>query len=421
MRGTDKDYYEILGVPRNATIDEIKAAYRRLAKKYHPDVAENKEEAERIFREINEAYQVLSDPEKRRLYDMYGKSAFTNNYQTSSSGSHSYGYSWDPFGDVFSDAFSEMLFDFIESVFSSSFTGSRSRKAYTPDFSYMTKEDIFQYLKSKLPPIHGEPINLKVKVTLEEVLSGTKKKLTYKRKVRCPVCGGVGFSPDAIEICPTCKGRGVITTRKVTPFGTIVTESRCPECGGSGVTLKSLCPRCKGQRFIDEKEEIEVEIPPGVKDGDLIEIPGKGDEGALGGEDGSLLVRVEYEPHPIFKVRWPNLVLDLTISYPEAVLGTSLEVPTIDGGYVTVKIPPRTHHGDEIRIPEKGLPKGKNQRARGDLIIKVQIDIPDKLSQDQRKLLEKMRELFLPKRRHPAIKTQGNRSKKGFFNWLRRS
>jgi molecular chaperone DnaJ len=337
-----KDYYEILGVPRNATQEEIKKAYRRLARKYHPDFNKDPSAQER-FKEINEAYQVLSDPEKRRLYDQYGHAAF------SAQG-----------GEGFSqEVFSTNIGDILEEVFKGF--------GFEDIFERATRERRRVYRK----PIKGEDIYYTAQITLEEAFKGTTLRIHLVREISCDVCQGTGYDLSKGEkMCPTCGGRGEVYQRQF--FITI--SQTCPTCGGEGV-VREICSKCKGKGSIPLREEFTVRIPAGVDNGSKILFEGKGHAGKNGGPYGDLYVIVKVLPHKVFERKGDNLYVDVNVKFTEAVLGTEIEVPTLSGESIKVKVPAGTKDGDVIRVPEQGMPKLRGT-GRGDLFVRVHIDVP---------------------------------------------
>lgn len=359
-----RDYYEVLGIPRNATQEEIKKAYRRLARKYHPDF--NKDpDAQEKFKEINEAYQVLSDPEKRKLYDQYGHSAF----------------SAQPGGE----AYQEVIFQNMGDLFEELFKG----------FGF---EDIFEKAsrgrrREAKRPIKGEDIYYTVELTLEEAYRGTVISIPLVREVVCAVCGGSGYDKSKGEkVCPTCGGRGEVVHRQF--FMTIA--QTCSTCGGEGV-IRESCPTCRGRGTIPQKEEVKVRIPAGVDTGSKILAEGKGNAGMFGGPSGDLIITVKVKPHPIFERRGNNLYVDVNLKLTEAVLGAELEVPTLEGKNLKVKVPSAVKDGDTIRVEGYGMPKLMSE-GKGDLFVRVHIDVPkigfmDKLFGDGRKIKQLLEEL----------------------------
>lgn len=356
-----KDYYEILGVSKNATIEEIKAAYRVLAKKYHPDIAENKEEAEKKFREINEAYQVLSDPEKRKNYDKYGTSdpsSTSYNYSKTS-------YSANDIFDLFSDLFGEFVFE------------SRTSKDY--------KDYLFK-------PVKGQDIKLTLEITLEDAYFGVNKKVSVLVKKACEVCQGLGFLKEDITKCKVCNGTGQVSYKTKSFFGTILTSHICPQCSGYGFTVDKNCYKCKGNKYIENQEEIVINVPKGVDNNDILIIPNKGHEGLNGGKNGDLYVYIKILEHPFLKRKGNDLYTTVPINFIDAILGTKIKVPTIEG-FIDLEIPPGTQPNKEFVIQNHGMPI-KDSTKKGNLIVKIDLKIPEKLTNEQRKALEDIKHLF---------------------------
>lgn len=356
-----KDYYEILGVSKNATEEEIKAAYRRLAKIYHPDVAQNKEEAEKKFKEINEAFQVLIDPEKRKLYDKYGtiENIPTANYRTSSV---------DIF-DIFSDIFDDFIFG----------TTKERYKQYSP-------------LDELYKPQRGRDITFNLEITLEDAYFGKKQKIKIPYKKVCPTCGGIGFKKEDLVRCEKCKGTGQVSYKTRSVWGTVVSTFTCDQCNGWGYIPKNVCQTCQGNRFIAAEKEIEIEIPKGVEDGEILLIQGEGNEGLNGGRNGDLYIKINIQEHPFLKRKNGNLIVEYPLSFIDAVLGATIKVPHING-YIEVNVPAGTQPGEEIIIKNQGMPI-KNSSKKGDLIVKIKVVIPKKLSYEQIKALESIKHLF---------------------------
>ncbi len=348
-----KDYYEILGVPRNASQKEIEEAYRRLAIQYHPDrhPSEKKEEMREKFKEISEAYAVLSDPNKRKQYDMYGHAGIDSSYTQEDI------FSGVDFGSVFRD----IGFD---SVF----------------------EDLFDFFGVKTQrrgPQRGADIEIPVTITLEEAYKGTEKQISFYHTVVCPVCKGSGAKPGTSKkVCPKCKGQGSIVYSR----GFFTFKETCPRCKGSGEIVDIPCERCGGHGKIKQQESIVVKIPAGVDNGTSIRVKGKGEAGVEGGSSGDLYVTVRIQPHPVFVRQGDDLVCKIEISYPVAVLGGEVEVPTIDGSKIKMAVPQGTQPGKVFRIKGKGMPDLHTGR-KGDLYIEVSIQVPSKLNERQRTAL----------------------------------
>ncbi len=366
MPSTKKDYYEILGVPRNASQEEIKRAYRRLARKYHPDINKSPEAKEK-FKEINEAYQVLSDPEKRKMYDMYGHAAFESTQQQQATHTTHVSDLEEILRDFFEGGFG---FDF-DTIFERATRSRRERRR----------------------PLRGEDIHRTVEVSLEEAFRGVTTEVTVYREVECEACGGTGYDRSVgVRTCPTCGGRGQVVQRQF-----IITISQtCPTCRGDGV-IRERCRVCGGGGTVQRSEEIKVRIPPGVDTGSRLVVEGKGHVGRFGGPPGNLYIQVKVRPHRVFQREGDDLYVDVNLTFPEAVLGTEIEVPTLSGNKVRVKIPPGTKHGEVVRVKGEGMPRLKGS-GRGDLLVRVNIDVPrigvlDKVVGDGRKLEKLLKEL----------------------------
>lgn len=352
-----RDYYEVLGVSKNATADELKKAYRKLALQYHPDRNPGNKEAEEKFKEAAEAYEVLSNPEKRQRYDQFGFA------DMSGQGYSGQGMSMD---DIFSQ-FGDLFADFgLGSIFGSSFGGS-SRSG-------------------RVAREHGSNIRVKVKLNLQEIEKGVKKKIKVNKYVTCDHCHGSGSENGETETCPTCKGRGQVVQTVNSIFGQMQTASTCPQCGGTGKTIKNKCTHCHGDGIVKGEEVIEIDIPAGVGEGMQLTLRGKGGAGPHNGVSGDLLVLIEEEAHPDFERDGSNLIYNLFISVTDAILGTDAEVPTVSGK-VRIKIAPGTQSGKVLRLRGKGLPN-VNSYGTGDLLVNVNVWIPKKVSKEEEKILQ---------------------------------
>ncbi|RME13555.1 MAG: molecular chaperone DnaJ, partial [Aquificota bacterium] len=334
-----------------------------LARQYHPDF--NKDpKAQEKFKEINEAYQVLSDPEKRKLYDQYGHSAFT------AQGAEQYqDVVFQNVGDLFEELFRGFGF---EDIFERATRGRR---------------------REQRRPAKGEDIYHTVDLSLEEAYRGTVVSIPLVREVACDACGGSGYDRSKGEkVCPTCGGRGEVVQRQF--FMTIA--QTCPTCRGEGV-IRETCPKCRGRGTLPQREEVKVKIPPGVDTGSKILAEGKGNAGMFGGPPGDLIITVRIKPHPVFERRGNNLYVDVNIKLTEAVLGAELDVPTLEGNTVRVKVPAGVREGDTIRVEGYGMPRLMSE-GRGDLFVRVHIDVPklgfmDKLFGDGKKIKQLLEEL----------------------------
>lgn len=364
-----KDYYEILGVSRTATLEEIKAAYRKLAMKYHPDKNPGDKAAEEKFKEVTEAYEVLSNPEKRQKYDRFGHDGLK---------AGAGGFDFD-----FSDPFSifEEVFGFGD-IFGSRRRGQRGTRQ-----------------------TRGRDLQIKLKLTLEEIATGVTKKIKINRLIPCETCGGSGAKPGSRpHACPTCGGTGEIRQVSQSIFGRMINVSTCPRCRGQGTLIGEPCPECRGEGLIRGEETVEVTIPPGVSTGNYLTVQGKGNSGPRGGPAGDLIVVIEEEEHPLFVRHGNDLIYDLYISYPQAVMGTDVEIPTVEleengkelpasnlNRYKKVKIhiPPGTQPGKVFRIRGKGVQE-LNSYHRGDLLVQVKVWVPTKVSPREKELLEEL-------------------------------
>lgn len=374
---TKRDYYEILGVSRNATKEEIKKAYRRLALKYHPDRNPGDKEAEEKFKEAAEAYEVLSDDQKRAIYDRYGHEGLKN----------SGGYTdFHDINDIFS-AFSDLFDDFFGGGFRSSQRTSRTRRAGK----------------------RGSDLKITIKLTLKDIRDGIKKKkIKLKKKVKCPECGGTGGTYDT---CPTCRGTGYVYQRVQSFWGEIHRTTVCPTCNGEGKILKQACKVCNGTGVVDGEEIITIDIPPGVTGDMQMTLRGKGNAGERGGLSGDLIINFEEVPHPYLKRQGINLIYDLTLSIPQAVLGTTVSIPTIDDE-IKLKIDPGIQPGKILRLKGKGLPEYGTNKL-GDLLVKVNIFVPKNISSSEKKLMQQLLDSpnFQPKQKQGFFdKIFGSRS-----------
>ena len=359
-----RDYYEVLGVSKNATPEELKKAYRKLALQYHPDRNPGDKEAEEKFKEAAEAYEVLSNPEKRQRYDQFGFAGMSG-----AGGYGGQGMSMDDIFSHFGDIFADFgLGDLFGGGFRSGFSGG-SRSGGTP------RE-------------RGGNIRVKVKMNLQEIEKGAKKKIKVSKYVPCNHCHGSGSADGSTDTCPTCKGRGQVVRTVNSFLGQMQTASVCPTCGGSGTVIKNKCSHCHGDGIVKGEEIIEIDIPAGVGDGMQLTLRGKGGAGPHNGINGDLYVLIEEEAHPDFERDGSNLIYSLFITVPEAILGTDAEVPTVSGK-VRVKIAPGTQSGKVLRLRGKGLPN-VNGYGNGDLLVYVNVWIPKKVSKDDEKLLQEL-------------------------------
>ena len=352
---TKRDYYEILGVARDAPVDEVKKAYRKLAMQYHPD--RNKAAgAEERFKEISEAYAVLSDAEKRRIYDQLGHAGFDQRYQTEE--------------DIFRGAdFSEFGFD-LGSIFRTIFGGGGFGG-----------------------PVRGRDLIAELDITLEDVAKGAEKEVRVSRLEACDACGGTGARPGTrARRCATCAGRGQVAATMRTPFGIVQTARPCPECGGRGETIAEPDPACRGQGRVARARTLSVSVPAGVPEGGTLRMRGEGEAGPEGAPPGDLYVRVRVRKHAVFTREGDDLHVVVPLSFSQAALGDEAEVPLLDGRKDTLHLPPGTQSGEVFRLRGRGLPALGGAR-KGDIVATVRVYTPQKLSAEERALFEQLAKL----------------------------
>ena len=360
-----RDYYEVLGVEKNASADEIKKAYRKKAIQYHPDRNPGDKEAEEKFKEAAEAYEVLSNPDKRARYDQFGHAGV--------SGAAGNG---GPFGG-FSGG---MSMDDIFSMFGDIF-GGHGRFGGFGGFGGGSSSQQRRY--------RGSDLRVKVKLTLKEISTGVEKKFKLKKYVPCPHCHGSGAEgTGGVETCPTCKGTGSVIRNQQTILGTMQTRTTCPTCGGEGHIIKNKCKECGGEGIVYGEEVVTVKIPKGVAEGMQLSMSGKGNAGKHNGVAGDLLILIEEEPDKELIRDENDLIYNLLLNFPTAALGGTVEIPTIDGR-VKVKIEPGTQPGKVLRLRNKGLPS-VNGYGTGDLLVNVSIYVPETLSKEEKKMLEEL-------------------------------
>lgn len=353
-----RDYYETLGVSKGASDDEIKKAYRREAKKCHPDLHPGDKEAEARFKEINEAYGVLSDAEKKARYDQYGHAGVDPNYGAGGGG---FGGDFDgfDFGDIFSDIFG-------------GFGGGGARRRNSP--------------------VRGRDTRQVIDITFEEAAFGCKKKLTLTQQEKCHTCGGSGAKPGTQPVtCKKCGGSGQVRTQTRTPLGYMTNVTTCPDCHGTGSIVSDPCRDCHGTGKVRKTKTIEIDIPAGIDNGQTMQLAGKGEPGERGGPSGDLLITVRVKPHQMFRREGYDVYIDLPITFVDAAIGATVKVPTLDG-LVEYDIPEGTQPGSVFRLRGKGIPyiRGKN---RGDEYVTVDVEVPKGLSAKQKELLKEFEAL----------------------------
>lgn len=359
MAESKRDYYEVLGVGRDADDAAIKKAYRALAKKYHPDMNPGDADAEKKFKEASEAYAVLSDPDKRRQYDQFGHAAFEGG-AGGAGGFGGFDFNGADFSDIFGDIFGDLF-------------GGGGRRGG----------------RANNGPMKGSNIRKSIRITFEEAVFGCEKELDLVLKDPCSTCNGTGAKPGtAPETCPKCGGKGQVVYTSQSFFGTVQNVQTCPNCGGSGKVIKEKCTSCSGTGFTSSRKKIQVSIPAGIDNGQSVRIREKGEPGANGGPRGDLLVEVNVSRHPIFQRQDMHIFSTVPISFAQAALGGDVRVPTVDGDVIyTVK--PGTKTDTKVRLKGKGIPSLRNAQVRGDHYVTLVIQTPEKLSAEAKEALRK--------------------------------
>ena len=383
-----RDYYEVLGIGKNATDAEIKSAYRKLAKKYHPDLNPGDKEAEEKFKEVNEANDVLSDPQKRQRYDQFGFAGVDPNYAAANGGGAGGcggGFGGVDLGDIFGDIFGGGF----GGGFSGFGGGSSTRTANAPR--------------------KGHDIQASVILTFEEAAHGCSKKITINRQDTCPDCGGTGAAKGTSpETCPDCGGRGYVVTQQRTPFGVMQSQQPCSHCGGRGTIIRNPCKTCRGTGKTAARKSLEINIPAGIDDDQNIALRGQGDAGSNGGPAGDVIVHVTVKADPMFERDGYDVTIHVPITFSQAVLGDDVEVPTVDGRIVQ-HIPEGTQSGTKFRLRGQGI-QYLNGRGRGDQYVIVDVEIPKKVTRAQREALKAFED---------SMKEDNYEKRKGFFKNLR--
>ena len=357
MAEQKRDYYEVLGVSRGASEAEIKKAYRKLAKENHPDLHPGDKEAEARFKEVNEAYEVLSDADKKARYDQYGHAGVDPNF--GAGGGFDGSFDFGDLGDIFG------------SFFGGGFGGGRRTNPNAPQ--------------------RGESIRLSLAISFEEAAFGCEKSVTVERMETCETCHGNGCAPGSTpEVCPECHGTGTVQVRRQTPMGVFATSSPCTRCGGKGKIIHQPCKDCHGTGAVRKRKTIQASIPAGIDNGQTISIRGQGNAGKNGGPAGDLLITITVRPHELFRREGTSVLCEAPITFAQAVLGAELEIPTIDGK-VKYELPEGTQSGTTVRLKGKGIP-ALNGRGRGDQYVTVYIETPRNLNKEQKEALKKFAE-----------------------------
>ena len=389
MAESKRDYYEVLGVSKDADDAALKKAYRVLAKKYHPDMNPGDAEAEKKFKEASEAYAILSDPEKRRQYDQFGHSAFEGG-AGGPGGFGGFDFNSADFGDIFGDIFGDL------------FGGRRGGRSNGP--------------------MKGANIRKSIRISFEEAVFGCDKELEVVLKDSCTACNGSGAKPGTSpETCPKCGGKGQVVYTQQSFFGTVQNVQTCPNCGGSGHVIKEKCPSCSGTGYTSSRKKIQVSVPAGIDHGQSVRIREKGEPGVNGGPRGDLLVEDNVARHPIFQRQDVHIFSTVPISFAQAALGADIRVATVDGD-VIYTVRPGTKTDTKVRLKGKGVPSLRNPQVRGDHYVTLVIQTPDKLSAEAKEALRKFDALAgntLNQETAPDESKKGRRKGKGFMDKMK--
>ena len=390
MAEQKRDYYEVLGVDKNADDAALKKAYRALAKKYHPDMNPGDKEAEKKFKEASEAYAVLSDPEKRRQYDQFGHAAFDGG-AGGAGGFGGFDFNGADFGDIFGDIFGDL------------FGGRRGSAG------------------ARSGPMKGANLRTSVRITFEEAVFGTEKEIELTVKEECKTCHGTGAKPGTSpETCPKCGGKGQVVFTQQSFFGTVRNVQACPDCGGTGKIIKEKCTDCHGSGFVPMKKRFAVTIPAGIDNGQCKRLAGQGEPGINGGPRGDVLVEVIVGQHPIFQRQDTNIYSTVPVSFAVAALGGEVVIDTVDGK-VIYDVKAGTQTDTKVRLKGKGVPSLRNRNVRGDHYVTLVVQTPEHLSAEAKELLRKFDEatedsLHAAERINSGEAPHKEKKKRGFFN-----
>ena len=388
MAETKREYYEVLGVSKDADEATLKKAYRQVAKKYHPDMNPGDAEAEKKFKEASEAYAILSDPEKRRQYDQFGHAAFEGGGAGGAGGFGGFDFGGADFSDIFGDIFGDLF-------------GGGGRRG-----------------RASQGPMKGANIRKSVRITFEEAVSGCEKELEVVLKDPCSKCNGTGAKPGTSpETCPKCGGKGQVVYTQQSFFGTVQNVQTCPDCQGTGKIVREKCPDCQGTGYVASKKKIAVSIPAGIDIGQSVRIREKGEPGINGGPRGDLLVEVTVSRHPIFQRQDMHIFSTVPISFAQAALGADVRIKTVDGDVIyTVK--PGTKTDTKVRLRGKGVPSIRNAQVRGDHYVTLVIQTPEHLSAEAKEALRKFDELSGNSLNQATAdgETKTTKKKKGFMD-----
>ena len=376
-----RDYYEVLGVSKSASDSELKSAYRKLAKKYHPDMNPGDKEADAKFKEASEAYSVLSDPDKRRQYDQFGHAAFEGG---AGGGAGGFDFNGMDMGDIFGDIFGDF------------FGGGRSRAQNNG-------------------PMKGQNLHHTIRITFEEACFGTEKELDLPLQDECESCHGTGAKAGTTpETCSKCGGKGQVVYTQQSLFGMVRNVQTCPDCRGTGKIIRDKCPDCHGSGYITRKRKISVTVPAGIDNGQSIRIREKGDPGVNGGPRGDLLVEVAVSRHPIFQRQGIDIYSSAPITFAQAALGGDVRIKTVDGE-VEYTVKPGTQTDTRIRLRGKGVPSLRNKSIRGDQYVTLVVQVPTKMNGEQKELLKKFDEAMYGKSEEKEENGENTEKKKGRF------
>ena len=374
-----RDYYEVLGVAKGASDDELKKAYRQAAKKYHPDLNPDNKEAEAKFKEVNEAYEVLSDKEKRARYDQFGHAGVDPNYGAGAGGGSPFGVDMD-FGDIFSSVFG-------------GFGGFGGRRNSNPN-----------------APRRGADVETSVTITFDEAAKGCQKEISYSAVVTCNECSGTGAQKGTTpKTCSVCGGRGQVMVNQRTPFGVVQTARVCDACKGKGKVIDNPCKACSGNGRVKRNIKKTINIPAGINDEQMLNVSGQGSSGINGGPAGDVHVYVNVKPHQIFVRRGDDVWCEIPVTFAQAAMGSEVIVPTIDGK-VSYNVHEGTQPGDVFKLKGRGIPH-INGRGRGDQYVRVTVEVPKNLNKEQKELLKKFE----------SVSSDKNYAKrKGFFDVIKK-
>ena len=382
MAENKRDYYEVLGVSKGASEEEIKKAYKKLARKYHPDMNPGDKEAEEKFKEINEANEVLSDPDKKARYDQFGFAGVDPNYGAGAGGG-AYSAGGFDFGD---------LGDIFGSFFGGGFGAAQRRNPNAPQ--------------------RGESIRMSIAISFEEAAFGCEKDVNISHVESCDVCGGTGCEPGTTaEVCPECHGSGQVRMQQRTMFGTMSTSTVCPNCRGEGKIIHQKCKACGGSGGVRRQKKVHVKVPAGIDNGQAISVRGQGDMGRNGGPAGDLIVGINVMPHARLRRDGAHIYLDQTVSILQATLGGEVEIPSLDGK-MKCKVEPGTQPGTTLRLRGRGVP-ALNGRGRGDQYVTIRVEIPRNLNEDQKEALRKFAEAM---GELPASSSAGESGERSVFH-----